>query len=337
MPCHDAPSPSVASWRQLPPPAARAAAQPGSGTALRHTSCGARSSRVMPRWPVRLPAVILLLPSLPQRCATLCWPTSPSTSCAPSSASRCALLHVRFSNLQCLAAAQLPLPHDAHGPCLSCRVDCKAGTEWVTAAPGLPVVHLLDACPPPRPPNGTNPSRAYSPAVCPPAHLQWQEAGGWAGSDWAAAAAQRASDGVAALAHLHDSYLLCRDPVLSLKLAAGLWGLSVLGFYLRCGHVGACTWSGLLLTRVAAAGCGSGAGDLRGCRRVGRMRAALLSISAACGHCAAPWPPVHPLTCLQHLEPGGPWLCGGLHHPRPLHQVRCGRGRAEPACMRAAE
>lgn len=61
---------------------------------------------------------------------------------------------------------------------------------------------------------------------------QWQEAGGWAGSDWAAAAAQRASDGVAALAHLHDSYLLCRDPVLSLKLAAGLWGLSVLGSYL---------------------------------------------------------------------------------------------------------
>ncbi len=68
--------------------------------------------------------------------------------------------------------------------------------------------------------------------------LQWQEAGGWANSSWAAAAAQRASDGVAALARLHDSYLLCRDPVLSLKLAAGLWGLSVLGSYLRCAAVG---------------------------------------------------------------------------------------------------
>lgn len=43
---------------------------------------------------------------------------------------------------------------------------------------------------------------------------------------------------MAALARMHDSYLLCRDPVLSLKLAAGLWGLSVLGSYLRCGAVG---------------------------------------------------------------------------------------------------
>lgn len=62
----------------------------------------------------------------------------------------------------------------------------------------------------------------------------WQESGGWAGSAAAAALAERAAEGVAALARLHDSYLLCRDPVVTLKVAAGLWALSILGAYMRC-------------------------------------------------------------------------------------------------------
>lgn len=64
---------------------------------------------------------------------------------------------------------------------------------------------------------------------------QWQEAAGWAGSDAAAAVAQRAADGVAALARLHDAYLLCRNPVVALKTGATLWALAVLGSYLRWG------------------------------------------------------------------------------------------------------
>ena len=186
--------------------------------------------------------------------------------------------------------------------------------------------------------------QGHTPAARPPPQLQWQEAGGWAGSDWAAAAAQRASDGVAALARLHDSYLLCRDPVLSLKLAAGLWGLSVLGSYLRCVHLGACAWSGLLLSRAARSSAGwmqpvvaavqetpRSAGGLVGCGGLSSLR--FSSVRLLC--CTHGRPPVHRLTCLQHLEPGGPWLCGGLHHPCPVHQVRGRRGRAEPVYMRA--
>lgn len=113
---------------------------------------------------------------------------------------------------------------------------------------------LLDAC------AGTPLSPTWKPSpftTCVIPHCprpQWQEAGGWAGSSWAAATAQRASDGVAALARLHDSYLLCRDPVVSLKLAAGLWGLAVLGSYLRWG------W------RVVQGLWWEGAGMKEGCR-----------------------------------------------------------------------
>lgn len=64
---------------------------------------------------------------------------------------------------------------------------------------------------------------------------QWQEAAGWAASAAAAAVAQRAADGIAALARLHDAYLLCRDPVVALKTGATLWALAVLGSFLRWG------------------------------------------------------------------------------------------------------
>jgi hypothetical protein len=73
---------------------------------------------------------------------------------------------------------------------------------------------------------------------------QWQEAGSWAGSAWAAALAERAAAGIASLARLHDSYLLCKDPVVALKVAGGLWGLAILGQYLRWVLVGGdgCWW-----------------------------------------------------------------------------------------------
>ncbi|KAL4435169.1 hypothetical protein ABPG77_001851 [Micractinium sp. CCAP 211/92] len=74
---------------------------------------------------------------------------------------------------------------------------------------------------------------------------QWQEAAGWAASAAAAAVAQRAADGVAALARLHDAYLLCRDPVVALKTGATLWALAVLGSFLSL-------WSLAVLAFVAA-------------------------------------------------------------------------------------
>lgn len=74
---------------------------------------------------------------------------------------------------------------------------------------------------------------------------QWQEAGGWSGSAAAAAAAQRAADAAAGIARLHDSYLLCRDPVVALKTAGTLWALAVLGSYLSI-------WSLVTLGFVAA-------------------------------------------------------------------------------------
>lgn len=62
----------------------------------------------------------------------------------------------------------------------------------------------------------------------------WYESAGWADSDWAEAAAQRAAASVAALARLHDRYLMCRDPTVALKVAARLWAVATLGHFLRC-------------------------------------------------------------------------------------------------------
>lgn len=63
----------------------------------------------------------------------------------------------------------------------------------------------------------------------------WQESGGWAASGAAEAAAERAAAAVRGLAAAHDRFLLCREPTMALKVAAGLWALSVLGSYLRWG------------------------------------------------------------------------------------------------------
>lgn len=73
----------------------------------------------------------------------------------------------------------------------------------------------------------------------------WYESAGWADSDWAEAAAQRAAASVAALARLHDRYLMCRDPTVALKVAAGLWAVATLGHFLSM-------WSLAVLVYVTA-------------------------------------------------------------------------------------
>lgn len=120
---------------------------------------------------------------------------------------------------------------------------------------------------------------------------QWQEAAGWAGSATAAALAQRAADGVAVLARLHDSYLLCRDPMVALKTGAALWGLAVLGSHLR--------WARAAWMQAPCAGGG------RACAP--RVPAWLCHHGAPCRAVSTCWPLTLP-TC---------WASGPTCRPSP--------------------
>ena len=150
---------------------------------------------------------------------------------------------------------------------------------------------------------------------------QWLEAGSWAGSAWAAALAERAAAGIAALARLHDSFLLCKDPVVTLKVAGGLWGLAILGQYLR--WVGGRWWV-----------LGPGAWWVLGAFPTASLPPAA---RAACPLTAPAHPPIRPpaspclFACLQHLQPGGAGLCGGIHPARCL--LRKPRGGAGVLCQ----
>ena len=162
---------------------------------------------------------------------------------------------------------------------------------------------------------------------------QWQEAGGWAGSSWAAAVAQRAADGVAAAARVHDSYLLCRDPVVALKTGATLWALAVLGSFLRwvCQRArqrGILQLSGAtMMPRRGLASSRQHEGAL--------CHAALLPVDSTRALRAPLMCPSPPLHRPQHLEPGHPCLCCRLHPARRLRPppwdrqpgvcARCGR------------
>jgi hypothetical protein len=167
---------------------------------------------------------------------------------------------------------------------------------------------------------------------------QWHDSSGWAGSEWAAALADRAAAAVAALARLHDAYLRCQDPAVTLRVAGGLWALAVMGRYLR--WVGG--WAG---------GWGRGGGQ-EGWRGVGKQGAATLAGGKDLGwfmralsgsrRCPARLHLPHPAPALsalhtappQHLEPGRPRVCRRLHPARRLRLPP--RGRAARLGLRHA-
>ena len=63
---------------------------------------------------------------------------------------------------------------------------------------------------------------------------KWSEQGQWSGSAAARALVERLAAAVDLTCQAHDQFLSARDPVVTLRVACGLWVLVVLGSYLRC-------------------------------------------------------------------------------------------------------
>jgi hypothetical protein len=61
----------------------------------------------------------------------------------------------------------------------------------------------------------------------------WQSKTVWSGSAVIASATKLAADGLNQFAQAHDAFLSARDPTVTLRVAATLWGLAVLGKVFR--------------------------------------------------------------------------------------------------------